>query len=517
MWGGEITSEAFPFWIEWARDWLPDALRTFMPLILVMDIVQLWLWYEALGKLIAALQWAQNKIMKEINAREETKQKVIHAAQKKYGEFQDIVQPIFTEYFPKRRWRQTLKYAQRHGINVSTLKYWHQMWNRDPAKLWRPWMYRTGPRPGRRLFSAEEEAEVYDSINSKWIKDGYQVTYAECRELFMELHKKYHPEKSFKCSDHFIRDFMDRHELVVRRPSVARRPPEMSEADAQLFIAKINELAASANPHFIFNVDETCWWAIPQVRTQWAIRGADHVPIYHDGNSKQNFTAVCAISAARDKLPITVIAKGKTAVCEAQMSDHGVLTTHTLSGWTTQSSFLDWLVWLRQYVGIDDTIHLVLDCYSVHKDEFTRIIAAALNIELLFIPPGLTGRLQPLDRNVFGVMKAIACRLFREHFKAVRPLPRKVSKYLAAEFLAKAWAAVSDETLDEAWSIFNLDTDAFLYPSEPEPDDTPQVDAEQAMRDLMIEVNAELDGDEDDPEQDGGGVEFTDASDEDDE
>ena len=37
-----------------------------------------------------------------------------------------------------------------------------------------------------------------------------------------------------------------------------------------------------------------------------------------------------------------------------------------------------------------------------------------LNLQLHFIPAGMTDKLQPLDRNCFGALKDTACRLFRE-------------------------------------------------------------------------------------------------------
>jgi hypothetical protein len=59
-------------------------------------------------------------------------------------------------------------------------------------------------------------------------------------------------------------------------------------------------------------------------------------------------------------------------------------------------------------------ILLLLDTYSAHRCEVTRTIAELWKIDLLFIPPGCTNLVQPLDRRVFGVLKAHARQLWRE-------------------------------------------------------------------------------------------------------
>jgi transposase len=51
---------------------------------------------------------------------------------------------------------------------------------------------------------------------------------------------------------------------------------------------------------------------------------------------------------------------------------------------------------------------VILDVYPAHRTDAIRGMALALGIELVFIPPGCTDRLQPLDRRVFGVVKAYA-------------------------------------------------------------------------------------------------------------
>ena len=47
----------------------------------------------------------------------------------------------------------------------------------------------------------------------------------------------------------------------------------------------------------------------------------------------------------------------------------------------------------------------ILDCYKTHMTKEIREKAKFLNIELLYVPKGLTPFLQPLDYKVNGVFK----------------------------------------------------------------------------------------------------------------
>jgi hypothetical protein len=77
--------------------------------------------------------------------------------------------------------------------------------------------------------------------------------------------------------------------------------------------------------------------------------------------------------------------------------------------------------------------------------------AEGLGINFLFISPGLTDKLQPLDRFVFGAMKATCRRLYRLERECNSGT--KIDQEIAAAFLVRAWEAVSTEVLDDARAI----------------------------------------------------------------
>jgi hypothetical protein len=96
-----------------------------------------------------------------------------------------------------------------------------------------------------------------------------------------------------------------------------------------------------------------------------------------------------------------------------------------------------------------------MDCYKVHLDRQIRADADSMfQIKFHFIPAGLTDEWQPLDRAVFGVVKAISRRLYREEM--FDQMFERVNKRKATEMLLEAWSRVSHATYRRAWRCYDL-------------------------------------------------------------
>jgi hypothetical protein len=83
---------------------------------------------------------------------------------------------------------------------------------------------------------------------------------------------------------------------------------------------------------------------------------------------------------------------------------------------------------------------IVLDCRSVPRSDEIKALARDLGFRLVFIPPGMTDGCQPLDRAVFGPLKATARRLFREHLGLHADDPQAASERQAAQVLIESWS-----------------------------------------------------------------------------
>jgi hypothetical protein len=69
---------------------------------------------------------------------------------------------------------------------------------------------------------------------------------------------------------------------------------------------------------------------------------------------------------------------------------------------------------------------LILDCFAAHRAPWVKVIAAALNIVLHFVPLGLTDEWQPLDCAVYAVLKALTRKKYGDHVASLPPDARVV-------------------------------------------------------------------------------------------
>jgi hypothetical protein len=272
-----------------------------------------------------------------------------------------------------------------------------------------------------------------------------QADLAKCKDYKDPPKSDYSPHSStaFKQWNHFS-----------SRRVPLKRHPHVTQENGEAWIQRLAELLRDVPDHTrIINVDESCWRVYPDALRTWAARASQNVSVCVNGNEKDSFTVVAAITAVRTKLPLWMIATRRTERLESSnFGDVGYhLTTHSQSGSQTTETFSQWLNWLRGVYDDGEPIWLILDCYSVHRQDAMRQQAQDLGINLLFIPPGLTDELQPLDRFIFGAMKATRRRLYRMHSDWNPEVV--MNKEMAAAFLIRAWEAVSPEVLNDARAL----------------------------------------------------------------
>jgi hypothetical protein len=69
-------------------------------------------------------------------------------------------------------------------------------------------------------------------------------------------------------------------------------------------------------------MDETRWWLFEAPRKLLAEKRCDTVKLESTNGEKTSFTELAAISCASEKLPLWVLAKGRTVHCERIFGPH---------------------------------------------------------------------------------------------------------------------------------------------------------------------------------------------------
>ena len=372
-----------------------------------------------------------------------------------YSRYKARLEVLFHGKLQNSNGSAMLRLSTELGIPQSTLYRWRDTSKRDPE--WRPW--KTNKRNQHRIFTDAEETSMCDFICRNFLEPGILFTNQDFKRIaldaWLEKYRDSDNDCRFEASDGFVTKFKKRHGFTSRRAHHKRRSTTDQQYVEQ-FMSTMKEILATKDPERIINADETFWRTIPGDMRTWGKRGSQNIQFHAAGGDKDGVTVVAAISAARTKLPLQIIATGRTDRCLSQLGD----TAHHLKArskkrWSTGETFRTFLMSLRERFPDDDPVWLVLDCYSAHRDKETLTLADSLGIKLIFIPAGFTDELQPLDRSVFGVLKGYLRRMWRERF--IDNPETKFNKALAVELLIPAWEKISSDLIAQSWSIYAED------------------------------------------------------------
>lgn len=400
-----------------------------------------------------------------------------------YSKFEDKI-PMVLQRLVNTRRGELVSVSNETGIPYSTISRWHQQLGKNTRfnPLDRKWGLH------RRIFTDEEEDSIADYIMINYIQPGRyftdedfkEIAYQAWKEKYLPYLNSENPEdqkkfREFHCSQGFIHDFKYHHRFSSKIFHIKRRANPNSELEKK-FLQEMAELFVKVPHDRILNADETGWKLFPKGILTWGETGADNLSREGVINDKSQVTILATITAAYTKLPLLFIAQGKTEQVEnSQIGDVGYhWRTHTESGWVTDEAFSFYLHKLREFFDDDAPIHLLLDLYPSHMTESIKSDAEQLNIVLHIIPAGMTDFYQPLDRKIFGVLKAKARKLFRQRHAGDSSIHG--TKQEACADMVAAWESLSRYSLVSSWD---------LYTDVENPDEIPAVLEKRREEEIM--------------------------------
>jgi hypothetical protein len=176
---------------------------------------------------------------------------------------------------------------------------------------------------------------------------------------------------------------------------------------------------------------------------------------------------MASITANGDTLPLYMLAKGKTNGCEKQLEaiNENVIY-HSQSGWMTKDVMQKYFVFLRQTmmdkfnIAPKQKLLLLLDVYAAHRNAELIELAREQCIELLFIPAGMTGELQPLDATIFGMLKSAGAGRWTSDY-LYNPYQKFETKK-ASFNVQKCWEMVSKDAIIHSWETIFMNAKKYL-------------------------------------------------------
>lgn len=266
---------------------------------------------------------------------------------------------------------------------------------------------------------------------------------------------KKHKIAIFKVSRFWISSFMKRHNLTFRTPHSEKRT-EINEDEIDIYLNLIATEILRYGVTRVLNMDETRINTFSPQQKTIAPVGIETIKIKNDGKNLKEGTTYIGTSSMNSnvRFPLVIVSKGSSTVCERKYitennPDDYIL--HSTNGWSTSKTMKDYLKWISERMG-GKPLALILDKYPSHCDPTVVDYAQTLKIELIYVPAGATGLLQPLDRRVFGVLKEKV-----KIDKKTEAVPLNISRYAHVhDQVSKNFKNISDKCIESAWNIPNL-------------------------------------------------------------
>ncbi|XP_049796624.1 uncharacterized protein LOC126213079 [Schistocerca nitens] len=234
---------------------------------------------------------------------------------------------------------------------------------------------------------------------------------------FSSENKKKIPEnwkKEGKAGNDWFRGFMRRHpELSLRTPegTSISRGSSFNKHNVRQFFDNLRQIITREvlGPESIWNIDETGLTTVHKPGKIVAVRGEKQVGKVTSAERGELVTACCAINAIGGHIPPFMIFP---RVNWQDRMLHGAPpgtsgSTHS-SSWMTADNFVLFLKHFHKYVkcSAQHKALIIMDNHDSHISLESLHFAKENGITLLTIPPHTSHKIQPLDRSVYGPLKA---------------------------------------------------------------------------------------------------------------
>jgi len=182
------------------------------------------------------------------------------------------------------------------------------------------------------------------------------------------------------------------------------------------------------------------------------------------GERGQTTTVICAVNAVGFYvLPMLIFKRKRFTEQLMKDSPPGAVGACTPNGWVDSGIFVKWLTHFISVVKPSPArkVILILDGHSSHKTLAAIELARENGVVMMSLPPHTTHMLQPLDRTIFGSLKA---NYNRECDKwMLSHAGQRISQFDVAGLFGAAY--VKNSTMEKAISGFRC---TGLWPFNPD-------------------------------------------------
>jgi hypothetical protein len=259
-----------------------------------------------------------------------------------------------------------------------------------------------------KTFSINDERELYDRIKTNFIDRNRPLTNAIIKQIAINTFNEKYPnnDKIFNASNGWCTHFKKRWYLSTQRIKPSKvATNKITDEEIDIFLATYNKKSKEIKKRNIFNFDEIGVNIANPPKTAIRVIGSEITKIDCRENLKEKSTIGLTISLGGSILKPILITKGKTAKCLKKYAlTNEIVGTCSESGWINSNCIKLMLDQISNRTKNEKSL-LLLDQYRAHATDEIKIYAKEKNIDLLYVPVGMTYKYQPLDVKINGILK----------------------------------------------------------------------------------------------------------------
>ena len=365
--------------------------------------------------------------------------------------------------------RNVYRTCQKYGLNSKTLLRWLKDENKiessrkgsKRAKFNRTPKY---PEMEDRLYREYKDLRKRGlKVKAWWFKTKAPQILAETNPGMAA---------SFCFSDSWFSGFKKRHRISLRRPTNhCQEEPVNKKQSIQLFHQKIRKMASNGTqlgstgkwlPCSIANMDQT---PLPFTFTDgstYSDRGERSVWVRSgsSGLDKRQCTVQLTIFGDGGTLvkPLVIFrGKGKRiSMHERIRYDRRVMVVFQENAWADENVTKQWIRQCWKPVAIQNNAPKLL-VMDVHRAQTTKAVQDMLkqecNTDVIYVPGGCTGLVQPLDVSFNAPFKAVIDRLATKHMQS------NLEDYVKGNINAGRRRILLTGWIGQAWEELSISTD----------------------------------------------------------
>ena len=210
--------------------------------------------------------------------------------------------------------KQMDRIAKETKIKKETLTTWRKKLKKD-----KNYLPKHGPKCINTRIPEAAIKSIIKTVCADYIKQNRYLPPRAFRSIALK-EASLHGAIDFKASRNWRNKFLAENNLSIRKPHIKRRS-DPDDVIVSSFLSDLEVACIQYPPSLIFNTDETCWRVCNGIVRTITYKGSDEVLINSAIDAKEGITIMATINKAGEKLPLWVLATGKTERCKKRFQE----------------------------------------------------------------------------------------------------------------------------------------------------------------------------------------------------